>query len=216
MDEVNKCPKCGFENIKTKFSACPKCGLIISKYFRTEDRKPVEFLSKSKVNNKPDEIIKKRTNKNYIDIHLMAGENILHRGYMHKMPIILYSLAIAPFTLISFSLLIALRSKGLAYLILIAGIGTIIMLRLALKKTEMAVTNKRVIIKKGIFATRSLELIISKIESVVVDKGLIGNMFDYGDVIIIGSGGTKELLRWVKAPVEFRNAVNQSLSSIIA
>ena len=216
MGDVNKCPKCGFEDIQTKFSVCPKCGVIIYKYYQTEEKKPAKLVSQSKERSKTEENALKDNNMKYIDIHLMPGEQILHRGYMHKMPIIIYSLAIAPIMLILFILLIALNSKGFAYLILIAWIGSIVMLRLALKRTEMAVTNKRVIIKKGIFATRSLELIISKIESVVVDKGLIGNMFDYGDVMIIGSGGTKELLKWVKSPVDFRNAVNQSLSSTMS
>jgi hypothetical protein len=212
MGDASKCPKCGFENNQIKFSACPKCGVIISKYYLSEERKPIELVSKPKVSNKLYENVEKQNNKNYIDVHLMTGENILHRGYMHKMPIILISLAIAPFTLILFGVFMALRSQKFAFLLLIGGIGAIVMLRLALKRTEMAVTNKRVIIKKGIFATRSLELITSKIESVVVDKGLVGNMFDYGDVIIIGSGGTKEVLKWVKAPVEFRNAVNNSMN----
>ena len=212
MGDASKCPKCGFENNQIIFSACPKCGVIISKFYLSEERKPIELVSQPKVSNKVDENVEKQNDKNYIDVHLMAGENILHRGYMHKMPIILFSLAIAPFTLILFGVFMALRSQKFAFLVLIVGIGAIVMLRLALIKTEMAVTNKRVIIKKGIFATRSLELITSKIESVVVDKGLVGNMFDYGDVIIIGSGGTKEVLKWVKAPVEFRNAVNNSMN----
>lgn len=212
MGDASKCPKCGFENNQIKFSACPKCGIIISKFYLSEERKPIELVSQPKVSNKVDENVEKQNDKNYIDVHLMVGENILHRGYMHKMPIILFSLAIAPFTLILFGVFMALRSQGFAFLVLIGGIGAIVVLRLALNRIEMAVTNKRVIIKKGIFATRSLELFSSKIESVLVDKGLVGNMFDYGDVIIIGSGGTKEVLKWVKAPVEFRNAVNNSMS----
>lgn len=212
MGNARKCPKCGFENNQIKFTACPKCGVIISKFYLSKERKPIELVSQPKVSNKVDGNVEKQNDKNYIDVHLMAGENILHRGYMHKMPIILFSLAIAPFTLILFGVFMRLRSQRLGFLVLIVGIGAIVMLRLALKRIEMAVTNKRVIIKKGIFATRSLELITSKIESVMVDKGLVGNMFDYGDVIIIGSGGTKEVLKWVKAPVEFRNAVNNSMN----
>ena len=212
MGDASKCPKCGFENNEIKFSACPKCGVIISKFYLSEERKPIELMSQAKISNNVDGNVERQNDKNYIDVHLMAGENILYRGYMHKMPIILFSLAIAPFTLILFAVFMALKSQIFALLLLFGVIGAIVMLRLAIKRTEMAVTNKRVIIKKGIFATRSLELITSKIESVLVDKGLVGNMFDYGDVIIIGSGGTKEVLKWVKAPVEFRNAVNNSMN----
>jgi hypothetical protein len=210
MDEVNKCPKCGFENNQLMFSTCPKCGIIISKYY-TKEQEPTYRVPQAKDITTAIKVNSKQDSKTYIDTHLMIGEHIIHRGYMHKMPIILFSVAIAPTTLVLFGIFSALKSTGFANILLLGGIGTIGILWLALKRTEMAVTNKRVIIKKGILATRSLEMVLSKIESVIVDKGLIGNIFDYGDIVVTGSGGTKEILKWVKAPIEFRNAVNKSL-----
>jgi hypothetical protein len=48
---------------------------------------------------------------------------------------------------------------------------------------------------------------MDKIESVDVDQSLIGRLFDYGDVIIRGTGAGIEPLRGIDSPLAFRNAV---------
>jgi uncharacterized membrane protein YdbT with pleckstrin-like domain len=56
--------------------------------------------------------------------------------------------------------------------------------------TEFAVTNKRVIGKSGLLRRRSLEVMLSKIESVSVDEPFWGRVLNYGTITVKGSGGT--------------------------
>jgi len=58
--------------------------------------------------------------------------------------------------------------------------------------TEMAVTNKRVIVKTGLAERRTTEILLSRIESVVVDEPAMGRILGYGTVIVRGTGGTPE------------------------
>ena len=69
---------------------------------------------------------------------------------------------------------------------------------------EFVITSKRIICKTGIFSTRTLEMNLNKIESVNVDQSILGRMFGYGTITIIGTGGTKESFPDIGSAVEFR------------
>jgi uncharacterized membrane protein YdbT with pleckstrin-like domain len=69
---------------------------------------------------------------------------------------------------------------------------------------EFAITNKRIIVKTGLISRRTLEMNLSKIESVNVDQGILGRILGYGTIRIIGTGGTKEAFPKILNPLEFR------------
>lgn len=73
------------------------------------------------------------------------------------------------------------------------------------KCTEFVITNLRVILKTGILSIKSFEINLSKIETVKIEQTLMGRIFNYGNVIIIGSGGTVERIENINHPIEFRN-----------
>jgi uncharacterized membrane protein YdbT with pleckstrin-like domain len=73
--------------------------------------------------------------------------------------------------------------------------------------SEFAVTNKRIIMKVGVLTTRSYELLLSKIEGIVVTQPLLGKMLGYGSIVVTGSGGTQEPFANIQGPLEFRRAV---------
>lgn len=70
--------------------------------------------------------------------------------------------------------------------------------------SEYAITTKRVIIKVGLISRRTLEMNLSKVESVNVNQGLLGRIIGYGTIIIIGTGGTREAFTYVSDPMKFR------------
>ena len=69
---------------------------------------------------------------------------------------------------------------------------------------EFAITNKRVIIKTGLISRRTIEVNLSKIESVKVSQSILGRIFSYGTIEIVGTGGTKEMFTEIKDPLTFR------------
>ena len=85
---------------------------------------------------------------------------------------------------------------------------------LATMSTEFAVTNKRVIWKKGIISRNTGEMNLRKIENVQVNQGIFGRMFGYGDVVIVGTGGTKEPFSKIAAPLEFRKRVQEQQDAV--
>ncbi len=70
--------------------------------------------------------------------------------------------------------------------------------------SEFVITNRRVVIKVGWFNHDAFEMNLSKIESVNVSQPLIGRILGYGTIIIIGTGGSKELFHNISKPKEFK------------
>ena len=94
---------------------------------------------------------------------------------------------------------------------LVAMIIIWLFIRLAQVSSEYAVTNKRVIIKFGILTTHSMELQLSKIESVIVSQGLLGNLLGYRSIRFTGTGGHNEIFRNIKDPMAFKKAVQNQI-----
>lgn len=72
--------------------------------------------------------------------------------------------------------------------------------------TELAVTDKRVIAKFGFIRRKTIELKHSKVESLQVSQGILGRLFNFGSINIIGSGGTTAPIPYIKDPLTFRSA----------
>jgi uncharacterized membrane protein YdbT with pleckstrin-like domain len=73
--------------------------------------------------------------------------------------------------------------------------------------TEMAVTNRRVIYKKGLVRRQTNEMNMDKVESVQVKQSIVGRMLDYGTVTILGTGEGFETLRTIASPIALRNSI---------
>ena len=73
--------------------------------------------------------------------------------------------------------------------------------------TEIAVTDRRVLFKRGLLSRHTVEMNVSKIETVDVEQTLWGRLFNYGNVVIRGTGGTFEPLLGIESPLQLRNAI---------
>jgi uncharacterized membrane protein YdbT with pleckstrin-like domain len=73
--------------------------------------------------------------------------------------------------------------------------------------TEIAVTDRRIIFKRGVLRRHTVEMNMDKVESVNVDQSIMGRIFNYGTVLIHGTGGDLEPLRNIAGPIELRNHV---------
>jgi uncharacterized membrane protein YdbT with pleckstrin-like domain len=79
--------------------------------------------------------------------------------------------------------------------------------------TEVAVSNKRVLIKTGILARKSIEVLLGKVESIGVQESGLGRVLGYGSVTVRGTGGTLETFHDISHPDEFRRQVQGQIGS---
>lgn len=76
--------------------------------------------------------------------------------------------------------------------------------------TEVTVTESRIVYKRGFIRRHTFEMNMNKVESVHVNQSVFGRIFDYGDILIRGTGSSFEPLHMISRPLEFRNFVTAS------
>jgi len=76
--------------------------------------------------------------------------------------------------------------------------------------TEIAITNKRIILKKGFIRRDTIEMSVEKVESVDVKQSLLGRLLDYGDIVVRGTGTGFAPMRKIDSPLQFRSHVTAS------
>jgi uncharacterized membrane protein YdbT with pleckstrin-like domain len=81
---------------------------------------------------------------------------------------------------------------------------------LRLKFIEQGVTNKRVILKKGIISRRTEEMKLTSIETVEIDQGVWGRLFGFGTVKVTWRGISDVVYKRVNDPM----AVKRQIESV--
>jgi len=73
--------------------------------------------------------------------------------------------------------------------------------------TEIVVTDRRVILKRGFIRRHTVEMNMQKVESVDVDQTQLGRLFNFGTVTIRGTGSTLESLCMIDHPLKLRSTI---------
>ena len=153
----------------------------------------------------------------YVERVLQPGETLVHKSKLHW----LIYLPVLPFLAVSLLGLIlywGMSANGTdqsvailpAGLMLVGAAGTIVTwFRAWIRRvsTELAVTDRRVIFKRGLIRRHTVEMNMDKVESVDVDQSILGRIFNYGDVTVRGTGASIEPLRMIDDPLHFRSRV---------
>lgn len=132
----------------------------------------------------------------YIEGALIKGEKVIYTGHI---------------SLWSLTPLIVLGLLTIGFF----GLGLIfwIMALIRYKTTELAFTNKRVIAKFGFISRQTVELNINKVESIQVNQGIFGRIFNYGTLVISGAGNPQAPIPGISDPMSFRRAFMESQDS---
>ena len=73
--------------------------------------------------------------------------------------------------------------------------------------TELAVTNHRVIYKRGFLRRYTVEMNMDKVETVDVIQPIMGRLLGFGTIRVRGTGQSIESLRRIAGPIRLRNAI---------
>ena len=142
----------------------------------------------------------------YIDSNLIAGERVTYRTRLHWLVLLAPALLFVLWLPLAWYLAQG-ELQGWFWVPLVLGAAAMVPAIVKRQSSDFAVTNKRVMMKAGVFTTRSVELFLNKVEAIAVDQSLLGKMFGYGSITITGSGGTHEAFSHIQGPMEFRRAV---------
>jgi uncharacterized membrane protein YdbT with pleckstrin-like domain len=78
--------------------------------------------------------------------------------------------------------------------------------------TEIAVTDRRFIYKRGFINRHTVEVNMDKVAGVDVDQSILGRILDYGTIRVVGTGGPQassgiDGVDRVASPLALRNAI---------
>jgi uncharacterized membrane protein YdbT with pleckstrin-like domain len=75
---------------------------------------------------------------------------------------------------------------------------------IAVKTTELAITNRRVIAKVGWLSRRTIEMQLDKVESIHVNQGILERLANFGSIVIAGTGSSHAPILGIVDPMAFR------------
>jgi uncharacterized membrane protein YdbT with pleckstrin-like domain len=151
---------------------------------------------------------------NYVDSVLQPGERVVVRGHLHW---IVYWSAIL-------FLILTVASAGFGPIGWMGSAAFAVLFVLSFIQawftrwiTEIAVTDRRVIYKRGFITRHTVEMNMDKVASVDVDQSILGRILDYGTIHVVGAGALPnggpenvrgiEHLHRVASPLALRSAI---------
>lgn len=147
---------------------------------------------------------------NYITSALAKDERVLYQGSVS------YWSVAGPLTIGSLFVLLGIfgligglvggTGIGGGVTVLTLGLIALAAAFIKLKTTELAITSRRVIAKFGFISRKTVELNLSKIESIQVDQTIMGRMLNYGSLVIAGGGNPQAPIPGISNPMAFRKA----------
>ena len=144
----------------------------------------------------------------YVTSHLDPDERIVHQARIH------WIIYLGPVVIVGVGLVLAVPgTPGISAwggaAVLAAGLIGLAVAWVRQISSEFAVTTRRVIVKTGLLSRRTIELNMSKVESIQVDQGIVARLLNYGTITVIGTGGTREPFSMIEDPLAFRHAVQR-------
>ena len=120
----------------------------------------------------------------YVDSALVSGESVVYAGRFHW------------------------TDKLAALLLCFVGIGILLWIRIW--TTEMAITDRRLIYKRGWIFRTTEELSLRRIEEVNLRQSILGRIFGYGTVQVQGMGGSDIRLPTMADPMRFKRELQEA------
>jgi uncharacterized membrane protein YdbT with pleckstrin-like domain len=142
----------------------------------------------------------------YIDSNLLPDERIVFRTRLHWL-LFFWPVVFLVVLLPAAWFLANGHWSNYAWVPLVVGLLVLLPAFVKRMSSDYAVTSRRIMMKEGVFHTRSTEVLLSKVEAIAVDQTLLGRLFGYGDIVVTGTGGTREAFSQIQSPLEFRRAV---------
>jgi hypothetical protein len=99
-----------------------------------------------------------------------------------------------------------------SFLMFVMGLLSFARLMVVKATTEIAVTNSRIIYKRGLIARYIGEINIDRIEGINILQSIPGRLLDYGRVAIRGMGIGEVILPPIADPISFRQAIEKARS----
>lgn len=97
-----------------------------------------------------------------------------------------------------------------SFLVFVFGLMKFAQMMIVKASTEIAITNTRLIYKRGLVARQVGEMSIDRIEGVNVLQSVLGRLLNYGRLAVRGMGVGEVILPPIENPIAFRQAIEKA------
>lgn len=174
----------------------------------------------------------------YIEQSLGPDEELIHVGHFHWMYTLQAFMSIVWGMIISIMILagsvVAYKQMGwfppdmpifegfeylapgiriVAFVFFVFGLMKFAQMMVIKATTEIAITNNRLVYKRGLVARNVGEMSVDRIEGVNVLQTILGRIFDYGRLAVRGMGIGEVVLPPIENPISFRQAIERARST---
>ena len=136
----------------------------------------------------------------------MTDSNIIYQARLH------WVIFIGPVILLCLGLFIGLRFDQVQILSLFF-IGFALLWALIVwityQSSSLTIKKTQVILRTGFLVKNTMDIPLSKIESIDIRRTLLGSLFHYGSVVITGTGGSRQMVNYLNKPLTCRRYIEQ-------
>ena len=136
----------------------------------------------------------------YVSKTLISGEQIVATGKFH------WTYTLGSWTLVIVGIIGSIPLAGIPLILTL--IGALYLVRKW--TTEIVVTNRRLIFKKGWIARKTEEMSLNRIEELNLVQGVLGRVLSYGKLVCNGTGASDIKLPTIASPLAFRKVVQEA------
>jgi len=156
----------------------------------------------------------------YVDSVIAEGERIVYRASISHWKFFLSNLVGSLFLLTAVGTYISTENKAgasfaMIAILLLVGLAVILSSIIRRQTTELVLTDRRIITKRGLISRDTVEMNLNKVESLHVTQGLMGRILNYGDVTVVGTGASLEPLRGIAKPLDLRKKLGGGVGVVV-
>ena len=136
----------------------------------------------------------------------MNDSNIVYQARLH------WILFVGPFCLLCISGFLTLRFEQMHVVALfLAGFAVVwgLTFWMTYHFSSLTIKKNQVILRTGFLVQKTLDIPLSKIESIDIRQTLVGSLFHYGTLVITGTGGSRQMVNYLSQPLTCRRYIEQ-------
>ncbi|ASQ44953.1 PH domain-containing protein [Legionella clemsonensis] len=136
----------------------------------------------------------------------MTDRNVVYFARLHWI-LFFWPMALACFAIFLGAQINQLKEVALLFLF-VALIWTL-MTWVTYHFSSLTIKKKQVILRTGMLVRQTIDIPLSKIESIDIRQSVLGSIFRYGSLVITGTGGTRHVMNFLDKPLTCRRYIEQ-------
>ena len=136
----------------------------------------------------------------------MAENNIVYQARLH------FIIFFWPIALLLVGVFLGLEFRALrdvATFFIVFAIVWVIMVWLTYHFSSLIIKSNQVILCSGILVRKTLDIPLSKVESIDIRQSILGSLLQYGSLVITGTGGSRQFINNIAKPLTCRRYIEQ-------